>query len=121
MVSRVHEKVFLGIGSEGPRRSRVKRVWGPRRFTALGDKGEVHILLADLVQAGLIEGLAGNRVQRQAEDVDGGAPLRWAASARSNRHLPRRPGNPARWIELHLHVRLTDVLGRHTRVEDVAV
>ncbi len=116
VISRIHEEVGARVGSEclEGRIDRVgRRTW--LRPAVLRDEREVHVLDPGASGAGGIEVGIGDRVTREAVDVEGGAPLRGIAA------VARGPVHPARRVELHLHEGNPRMVRAHGRVDDVAV
>src|SRR5205823_4107871 len=81
----------------------------------LRDEREVHVLDPGASGAGGIQVGVGDRVTREAVDVESGAPLRGIAA------VAWRPLDPARRVKLHLHEGNPWMVRAHGRVDDVAV
>jgi len=120
VVAGVHEQVAPAWRERrGGGIHRVRRGGGP---AVLGDERVVDVLgAADPCQAGRVLDRAGDRVLGEAEDVHRGAPPGRVAGAGTDRDLPGRPGHPPRRVELQFHERGAGVVGRGSRVQDVAV
>src|SRR5215475_6411703 len=120
VVTGAHEQVLLAVWRERGR-GRVHRVRRGRGPAVLADECEVDILRAGLGSTGRVQDGSGDRVLSEAENVHRGAPLGRVTPACPHRDLPGRPGHPSRRIELQLQERGARVVGRYSRVDDVAV
>ena len=114
MIARVHKEILVGIRGEG-RQGGLDRIGRSLRFAIVGDEGEVDRLDACDIETGSVIELPGDRVLRQAVDVERSAPfLRIAAGA-------CWPGYPTRRIELHLHKGDARMVGADGGINDVAI